>query len=204
MAKPIRWRAKVQNVVACNCNWGCPCAFDAPPTFGNCEGVVGHRIVTGKYGAVTLDGLKWVLVVRWPGAIHERNGRGIVFLDDAARGPKREALEAIATGKAGGPIGVFMSTVNAGLEVRAAKIDFRMEGEKSFVRISGAVDVALEPILNPVTKAPHYARAVFKTGFLTDAEDYYSNKVCSATADGLTMNHAGKNAHTYLTTWKGP
>ena len=204
MTQPIKWRAKVQSIVACNCNWGCPCAFDAPPTFGHCEGVVGHRIVTGKYGPMSLDGLKWVLVVRWPGAIHERNGSGVVFLDGNARGPKRDALQAIATGRAGGPIGVFMSTVNAGLEVREAKIEFKLQGEKSLVRISDVVDVALGPILNPVTKAPHYARAVFKTGFLTDAEDYFSNKVAVAKVDGLTMNHAGKNAHTYVSNWKGP
>lgn len=204
MTKPIKWRAKVQNLVACNCNWGCPCAFDAPPTFGHCEGAVGHRIVSGKYGAVTLDGLKWVLVVRWPGPIHERNGRGIVYLDVNARGAKRDALEAIATGRAGGPIGVFMSTVNAGVEVREAAIEFKLQDEKSFVRVPGTVDVAFEPILNPVTKAPHYARAVFKTGLLTDWEDYYSNKVCTVDAGGLTMNHAGKNAHAYVCNWKGP
>ena len=204
MSKPIKWRATVQNIVACNCNWGCPCAFDAPPTFAHCEGVVGHRVVTGTYGSLTLNGLKWVLVVRWPGAIHERNGRGVVFLDVNARGSKREALEAIATGRAGGPIGIFMSTVNAGLEVREAKIDFKLHGEKSFVRVADVVDVALEPILNSVTKAPHYARAVFKTGLLTDAEDYFSNKVATAKVAGLTMDHAGKNAHTYLSNWKGP
>ena len=186
------------------CRTGAPPASTVRPIFAHCEGVVGHRVVTGTYGSLTLDGLKWVLVVRWPGAIHERNGRGVVFLDVNARGSKREALEAIATGRAGGPIGIFMSTVNAGLEVREAKIDFKLHGEKSFVRVADVVDVALEPILNPVTKAPHYARAVFKTGLLTDAEDYFSNKVATAKVAGLTMDHAGKNAHTYLSNWKGP
>ena len=23
----------------CNCDWGCPCNFMAPPSYGNCEGV---------------------------------------------------------------------------------------------------------------------------------------------------------------------
>jgi hypothetical protein len=204
MEKPVKWRAKVENIVGCNCNWGCPCAFDAPPTVGHCEGVIGHHIVSGRYGTVTLDGLKWVLVVRWPGAIHERGGRGIVFLDARAAGAKRAALEAIATGKAGGPIGVFMSTVDAGLEVREATIDFKLEGEHSRVRIAGLVDLALEPILNPVTKLPHYAAAVFKTGLLTSREDYFANRVCSVQAGELSMSHPGKNAHVYVTAWKGP
>ena len=204
MTKPGKWRAKVQSLVGCNCNWGCPCAFDAPPTAGHCEGVVGHRIVTGRYGAVSLDGLKWILVVRWPGAIHERRGRGVVLLDARAQGPKREALEAIATGRAGGPIGIFMSTVDAGLEVAEAEIEFKMQGERSFFRAPRACQVVVEPIRNPVTQQPHYARAVFKTGFLTDWEDYYSNKVCTASVGGLTMDHRGKNAHAYVADWKGP
>lgn len=204
MTAAMKWRATVENIVGCNCNWGCPCAFDAPPTFGHCEGIVAHRIVTGKYGGVALDGLKWVLVVRWPGPIHERGGRAIVFLDARARGPKRAGLEAIATGQAGGPIGIFMSTVNAGLEVRAANIEFKLKGEKSFARVPGIADVVLAPILNPVTQQPHYAAGVFKTGLLTDREDYFSNKVCTATLDELSMDHAGKNAHVYVTKWRGP
>ena len=203
MPNPIKWRAKVENLVACNCNYGCPCAFNAPPTTGNCEGAVGHHIVTGKYGDVTLDGLKWVLVVRWPGAIHEGKGRAILYLDARARGKKREALEAIASGRAGGPIGVFMATVTD-LEVREAPIEFRLRDEKSTFRIPDAVEVALEPILNPVTGEPHYASARFKTGLLTDYEDYYSNKVCEVRTGPLMMNHAGKNAHTFVANWKGP
>lgn len=68
MTPPVKWRAKVQNVVGCHCNWGCPRAFDAPPTVGHCEGIIGHCVVTGKYGDTSLDGLKWVLIVRWPGS----------------------------------------------------------------------------------------------------------------------------------------
>ena len=33
----------------------------AAPTFGHCVRVVGHRIVTGEYGEVTIDGLKCVV-----------------------------------------------------------------------------------------------------------------------------------------------
>ncbi len=204
MTKPVKWQAKVESIVGCNCNWGCPCAFNAPPTPGHCEGVVAHRVVKGKYGAVALDGLKWVVVVRWPGAIHQRGGRGIVFLDARAKGPKREALEAIATGRAGGAIGVFMSTVNESLQVRQAEIDFRLKGEKSFARIRSTVEMELEPILNPVTKLPHYSAAVFQTGFLTDREDYFSNRVCRAELGELSMSHPGKNAYTYVTSWRGP
>lgn len=204
MPGSMKWRARVEHMVACNCDWGCPCAFEARPTPGHCEGVVAHRIVTGTYGTVSLDGLRWVSVIRWPGAIHERGGRGILYLDARARGERRAALEAIATGKAGGPIGILMSTVNGGLEVREARIEFRMDGAKSYCRIAGVVDVALTAILNPVTQKPHYPAALLPTGLLVKREDYFSNRSCSVSAGEFSMEHAGKNAHTAVATWRGP
>lgn len=204
MSKPVKWRARVEHMVACNCDWGCPCAFEARPTTGHCEGAVAHRIVSGTYGDVDLAGLKWVIVVRWPGAIHERGGRGILYLDARARGEKRAALEAIATGRAGGPIGILMSTVNGGVDVREARIEFRMDGARSYCRVPGVVDVALTPILNPVTGAPHYPSALLPTGLLVKREDYFSNRSCSVTAGEFTMDHAGRNAHVAVATWRGP
>ncbi|MBA2642648.1 MAG: DUF1326 domain-containing protein, partial [Actinobacteria bacterium] len=32
------WQAKGTVLVACNCDFGCPCNFNAPPTTGDCEG----------------------------------------------------------------------------------------------------------------------------------------------------------------------
>ena len=32
MAEP-KWKLQVEQLMACNCNWGCPCSFDAPPTY---------------------------------------------------------------------------------------------------------------------------------------------------------------------------
>src|SRR5213078_4795099 len=100
-----QWKLKVEQLMACNCNWGCPCSFNAPPTYGKCETALAYRIAKGSYGGVTLDGLKFILVAAWPKAIHLGHGRGVLFLDARATGPKREALEAIATAKAGGPNG---------------------------------------------------------------------------------------------------
>ncbi len=32
------WRMSGELLSACNCDWGCPCNFDAPPTYGHCDG----------------------------------------------------------------------------------------------------------------------------------------------------------------------
>src|SRR2546426_12654688 len=105
MAEP-KWKLKVEQLMACNCNWGCPCSFDAPPTYGRCETALAYRIAKGSYGGVALDGLRFILVAAWPKAIHLGHGRGVLFLDAQATGPKREA---IATAEAGGPMNIYMS-----------------------------------------------------------------------------------------------
>src|SRR3989449_11581222 len=71
-----QWKLKVEQLMACNCNWGCPCSFDAPPTYGRCETALAYRIAKGSYGGGGLDGLKFILVAAWPKAIHRGHGRG--------------------------------------------------------------------------------------------------------------------------------
>ena len=34
---------------ACNCDWGCPCSFQSPPTYGNCDGNYNWHIEQGYY-----------------------------------------------------------------------------------------------------------------------------------------------------------
>jgi len=67
MGKPIKWKLKIEHLMACNCNYGCPCSFNAPPTHGACEAALAYRVVEGKYGAVPLDGLRWVFEPNSPG-----------------------------------------------------------------------------------------------------------------------------------------
>jgi hypothetical protein len=205
MAKPMKWRMTLEHVVACNCNWGCPCTFDAPPTYGGCEAGIASRIVEGKYGGdVLLDGLKWAVAVVWPRAIHEKNGKAVVYLDAKAKGDRRQALEAIATGKAGGAWGMFMATCDAGIEVRTAKIDFKFAGKKTEFHVENDINVALEAIKNPVTGEDHEARVLMPKGFLTKSEDMYSSRTFDVHAGPLNFSYPGRHALTFRTVWKGP
>ena len=204
MSKPTKWRLEVEHLMACNCNWGCPCSFESPPTYGTCEAALAYRVVEGKYGDVILNGLTWALVAIWPGPLHEGNGRGIVYLDASAEAQEIEALEAIATGRAGGPIGIFMSTVTAGVDVRTASIEFRSDGKRSSFRVADQVDVQFGPIRNPVSGDEHVASALLPSGMLTKREDYYSAETFSVQADGLRFAYPGRNAIAFTHTWRGP
>lgn len=204
MTRPVKWKITLEHVVACNCNWGCPCSFNAPPTYGTCEAGVASRIVDGNYGTVSLDGLKWAMAAAWPGPLHQKNGRAVVYLDARARGERRAALEAIATGKAGGPWGMFMGTCTAGIEVHDATIEFRYAGKKSEFRVGDRIRVALDPIRNPVTGAEHPVEVRMPKGFLTRAEDMFSSREFQVSAGPLSFSHPGRHALTFRTVWKGP
>src|SRR5579864_7113609 len=95
-----KWVIEADFIQACNCDYGCPCEFSAPPTKGFCEGVVAWRIQKGAFGNVHLDGLGMALAVRWPKAIHEGNGTAAVFIDERATPQQRDSLLQIASGKA--------------------------------------------------------------------------------------------------------
>jgi hypothetical protein len=45
-----KWKIHAYYLDACNCDWGCPCQFNANPTHGNCDGQSGIYIIDGNYG----------------------------------------------------------------------------------------------------------------------------------------------------------
>lgn len=198
------WHLNVTHMMACNCNYGCPCAFNAPPTTGACEGVVAVRVEEGTFGDLPLAGHVWAAALTWPGAIHERDGRGVVFLDESVDGEEREALEALATGRAGGPWSILMGTVTAGLEVRQVPLVYEAAGVDSRLEVPGAVNVTYQPIRNPVTGAEHKASVLLPTGMLTTRQDHYASKTMRVEVDGIRFDYSGRSAAEMKGDWRGP
>lgn len=59
-----KWHINGVYVLACNCNYGCPCDFNARPTMGFCQGAVAFQVADGAYGDVRLDGQKAAVTVK--------------------------------------------------------------------------------------------------------------------------------------------
>src|SRR5262245_62843428 len=97
------WQLKGKVLVACNCDWGCPCNFNARPTSGKCEGGWTWHVDTGSYGDVRLDDLSFSVYANWPGAIHEGKGEAVLLLDERANPGQYTAIEKLLSGKIGGP-----------------------------------------------------------------------------------------------------
>ena len=58
------WTVRGVEYGNCNCDYGCPCQFNAPTTHGNCQGVLTGHIDEGHFGDTRLDGLNWTTNVR--------------------------------------------------------------------------------------------------------------------------------------------
>jgi hypothetical protein len=162
-----KWFFDADYLQACNCDYGCPCEFAAPPTTGFCEGMGVWRIERGEYDGVSLDGLALGFAAKWPGAIHEGNGTVCLLVDEKATPTQREALIAIGSGEAGGlPFEILATTFSTLLEPKYVPIEFNLDGLQSSARLGDGFRIALEPIKNPVTREPEQVTVNHGTGFI--------------------------------------
>jgi len=167
MSDKIKWNIEADFLQACNCDYGCPCEFSAPPTKGYCQGMGAWRINRGSFGSVKLDGLGLAFAAHWPKAIHEGGGTCGLLFDERATAPQRDALLQICSGKAGGmPFEIIVTTFSKLLEPQYLPFQFNLNGRNSSVRIGDAMNVAVEPIKNPVTGEPESVRIEHSTGFI--------------------------------------
>lgn len=188
-----KWSLEADLLQACNCDYGCPCEFSAPPTRGFCEGTLTWRIIKGSFGDVPLDGLSVAMAAHWPKAIHEGNGTLAMFIDEKASATQREALLTICSGKAGGlPFEILATTFSKVLDPIFTAIQFDLKGRDSSVRIGDSFNVALEPIRNPVTKEPESVGVEHATGFIFQSAEAVSGKECRVNVPGLSFSWPDK------------
>src|SRR5215469_12901765 len=95
----VKWSIRAREFQNCNCAYVCPCQFNALPSYGNCEAVAWMQIDEGFHANTRLDGLRFVGIFRWPGAIHEGKGEAAVVIDERANDSQRAALLRILTGQ---------------------------------------------------------------------------------------------------------
>src|SRR6266852_1659401 len=147
------WRLEGEWIKNCNCAFGCPCDFNAPPTHGSCKGILGMRITKGHFEGTKLDGLVFMVTVDFPGPLHEGNGKIQPIIDERATPEQRQALFNIMLGKINDPVFV--------------PVEFSCDKNGRVARVvaKGVLETELEPIKTPVTGAPHRIQVVMPDGF---------------------------------------
>lgn len=160
------WNLRGHVILACNCDYGCPCNFNGLPTTGKCEGNWNWHIEKGEYGDISLSGLNVGVAVNWPGAIHEGNGEAFVVVDERADERQRRALTTLVAGQAGGPWKIIATTITKVHGPSFAPFQVKVDGYSSSVRAGKYITLQMTPVKNPVTKAEVHPRAVLPEGFV--------------------------------------
>src|SRR5581483_1309883 len=138
---------------------------------GNCQAVAAMQIDRGHHGDIALDGLRFVGIFRWPGAVHQGKGEAAVVIDERANEAQRGALLRILSGQDTDPgatiFQVFSTTFEKFHEPIFAPIELEIDvdGRKGRLTVKNVVEGHGEPIKNPVTGAESRARIDMVGGF---------------------------------------
>ena len=162
------WSLSGTHIELCSCDPGCGCNFRGFPTSleGNCMALVASKIDDGRYGSVDLTGCEVAWALWWPGAIHDKGGRGHAFVD-CSTDDQYAALATIWRGEAGYPFfEIFNGSFVEPTAIERADVDLVVDGKRSTIRIGSLAEGIIEPLRNPVTGAENDVRIVKDTGFI--------------------------------------
>ena len=199
MATP-NWQIRGQYYETCNCDFVCPCVpgqLAVMPTKGTCIFAMAYQIEQGRYGNVPLDGLGFILLGSTPAEMGKGNWSVGVIVDERGTAEQRDAIAAIASGAAGGPVAALSGLVGTVLGVESSSIEFTRDGVSWSVRASGKLDMAargtngLNPAAPPLqlSNTGHPAADTF---FLARAEHSHLSAL------GLSWNDtSGRNNGQY-------
>lgn len=158
------WQINGRYMETCNCAFLCPCItsnLTARPTESDCKAAIAMRIDKGAKDGVTLDGLSFVVMLHSPGAMGEGNMTIGLIVDDTASDQQLEAIGAIASGSAGGPMAALAPLVGTHAGVERRPIRFEVDGLNYAVSAGELVNQACEGI--PSAADPEQAIGIDNT-----------------------------------------
>jgi hypothetical protein len=146
----MAWTLQGQYMETCNCTFICPCISSnlaATPTEGDCKAALAMHIDKGRKDNVSLDGLSFIVLLHSPKAMLEGNFTVGLIIDERATDEQVDAIAAIASGAAGGPMAALAPLVGrmAGIERRS--IRFEKDGSLGYsVKAGELVDQRCEGV----------------------------------------------------------
>jgi hypothetical protein len=114
------------------------------------------QIDRGQHEAVSLDGLGFIVLGLTPEAMGKGNWSVGLIVDERASMEQRDAITAITSGAAGGPMAALSPLVGSFVGVESAAIRFDRNGTKWSVTSPKLVDMAAEGAMgiNPTATEP--------------------------------------------------
>lgn len=174
----MTWQITGKSMEFCSCKMFCPCWLgpEGEPDQGWCAGVFGFDVRRGESDGVDLSGTRVVFHCEWPGNFFEGNGTARLYIDEAASEEQRRELEAIFSGKNGGPLEpLFGAVVTEWLPARVAKIDLEV-GESPSLTVDGVGKATLARLKDGAGQATRVSGAAAQAPFQLASMDLASAK----------------------------
>jgi hypothetical protein len=143
------WQLSGDYFETCSCDFLCPCLpsnLAAQPTKGHCNFAMVFHIDQGRYGNLSLDGLNFAVVGHTPTVMSQGNWSVGVIVDDRAAADQQQALTAIASGQAGGPMAPLGPLIGTFLGTVVSPIHYQTTALRRSVNIPGVLDQAVEGV----------------------------------------------------------
>ena len=144
MATPA-WNISGQYVETCSCDFVCPCILGqmaVRPSKGWCTFAMAMHVERGSFGDVPLNGLRFIVLGMTPEEMGKGNWSVGLVIDERATAAQRDAIAAIASGAAGGPMAALSGLIGNFLGVEQATIRMEQDGKTFTVAAGTLVEMA--------------------------------------------------------------
>jgi hypothetical protein len=155
------WNISGQYVETCSCDFVCPCILGqmaVRPSKGSCIFAMAMQVERGSFGDVPLNGLTFIVLGMTPEEMGKGNWSVGLVIDERATTAQRDAITAIASGAAGGPMAPLSGLIGKFLGAEQAPIRIERDGKKFTVTAGKLVDMAGEGAMgiDPNATEPMY------------------------------------------------
>jgi hypothetical protein len=155
------WNISGQYVETCSCDFVCPCILGqmaVRPSKGWCTFAMAMQVERGSFGDVPLNGLAFIVLGMTPEEMGKGNWSIGLVIDERATAAQRDAITAIASGAAGGPMAPLTGLIGKFLGAEQAPIRIQQDGKKFTVTAGKLVDMAGEGAMgiDPNATEPMY------------------------------------------------
>ena len=143
MATPS-WNISGQYCETCSCEFVCPCILGqmaVRPSKGSCTFAMAMQVERGLFGNVSLDGTTFIVLGFTPEEMGKGNWSVGLVIDERATPEQREAITAIASGAAGGPMAPLSGLIGKFLGAESAAIRIDRSGLKFTVKAGTLVEM---------------------------------------------------------------
>jgi hypothetical protein len=142
VSAPVAWWADGLLFENCNCQTVCPghVHFDQLCTHERCVGWWAIRFDHGEFDGVPLGGTVAVVAYDSPQHMIDGGWTEVIIVGDTATEPQRRAIEAILTGRSGGPWSVLARFVGTWLPTRYLPVRVEDAGRSLRIEVDGVLD----------------------------------------------------------------